>query len=164
MSAAPVIRAVDPLGADALALLAQAAAEARALYPELFTPDSPPATNTPLGEGDVYLVAFVDGDVPVASGALRRLDATTTEVRRMFVLAHARRRGLARATLAALEEAARGLGVDTLLLETGHRQQPAIALYESAGFTRIAPFGPYGGDPTSVCFAKHLHRAADQAG
>jgi GNAT superfamily N-acetyltransferase len=155
MNAAPAVRPVDPLGADALALLAQAAAEARALYPELFTPASPPATNTPLGEGDVYLAAF-DDVVPVACGALRRLDPTTAEVRRLFVAAHARRRGLARAMLEALEDAARGLGYATLLLETGHRQQPATALYASAGFTRIAPFGPYVGDPTSVCFAKAI--------
>jgi len=158
MSAGLVLRAVDPLGADALDLLAQAAAEARALYPELFTPESPPATNTPLGEGDVYLVAF-DGDVPVACGALRRIDAASAEVRRMFVLAGARRRGLARAMLAALEQAAADLGYARLLLETGFRQQPAMALYESCGFSRSAPFGPYVGDPTSVCFAKAVAAA-----
>lgn len=155
MSPAPLLRAVDPLGAEALALLAQAAAEARSLYPELFTADSPPPSNTPLGEGEAYLVAC-DGAVPVACGALRRLDATTAEVRRMFVVAGARRRGLARAMLVALEDAARDFGYDMLLLETGHRQQPAMALYASCGFARIAPFGACVGDPTSVCFAKRL--------
>jgi len=158
MSAAPIFRAVDPQGVDALALLAQAALEARALYPELFAADSPPPANAPLVEGEIYLVAF-DGDAPVACGALRRLDAATAEVRRMFVLAHVRRRGLARATLAALEDAAIDLGYETLLLETGHRQQPAMALYDAAGFTRVAPFGPYEGDPTSVCFGKRLATA-----
>jgi len=153
MSAPPSIRAVDPRGADALALLAQAAAEARALDPELFTGDSPPPSNPPAGEGDIYLVAR-DGGVPVACGALRRLDATSAEVRRMFVVERARRRGLARTMLDALEQAAIDLGYDTLLLETGFRQQAAMALYESAGFTRIPPFGPYVGDPTSVCYAK----------
>lgn len=158
MSADPVFRAVDPLGADALALLAQAAVEARALYPELFAPGSAPPTNEPLGPGEVYLVAFVDG-APVACGALRRIDAATAEVRRMFVLACARRRGLARATLAALERAAADRGYARLLLETGFRQQPAIALYASCGFARIAPFGPHVGDPTSVCFGKALGQA-----
>lgn len=158
MNPAPSIRAVDPLGAEALALLAQAAAEARALYPELFTADRPPPSNTPLGQGEVYLVAC-DGAVPVACGALRRLDAATAELRRMFVVAHARRRGLARAMLAALEQAATGLGYERLLLETGHRQRPAMALYESCGFTRVAAFGAYVGDPTSVCYAKRLMTA-----
>ncbi len=158
MSRAPSIRAVDPQGADALALLAQAAAEARTLYPELLAPDSPAPANVPLGPGETYLVACLDGE-PLACGALRRLDATTAEVRRMFVAAGARRRGLARAMLAALEHAALGFGYDTLLLETGHRQQPAMALYESCGFARIAPFGAYAGDPTSVCYAKRLAAA-----
>lgn len=162
MSAAPAIRAVDPLGAHALTLLAQAAAEARALYPELFAADSPQPTNTPLRPGEVYLVACLD-DVPVACGALRRLDASTAEVRRMFVARDARRRGLARAMLDALEQAAVALGYDTLRLETGFRQQPAIALYESAGFARIPPFGAYVGDPTSVCLARRLPRAPDPA-
>lgn len=159
MNPAPSIRAVDPLGAEALALLAQAAVEARALYPELFTADRPPPSNAPLGEGEVYLVACDDGAVPVACGALRRLDATTAELRRMFVAAHARRRGLARAMLAALEQSAVDRGYETLLLETGHRQQPAMALYESCGFTRVAAFGAYVGDPTSVCHAKRLMAA-----
>jgi GNAT superfamily N-acetyltransferase len=158
MNPVPSIRAVDPLGAEALALLAQAAAEARALYPELFTADRPPPSNTPLGEGEVYFVVC-DGAVPVACGALRRLDAATAELRRLFVAAHARRRGLARAMLAALEQAATSLGYERLLLETGHRQQSAMALYESCGFTRVAAFGAYVGDPTSVCYAKRLMAA-----
>lgn len=159
MSAGPVLRAVDPRGADALALLAQAAVEARSLYPELFAPGSAPPGNEPLGPGDVYLVAFVDG-APVACGALRRIDATSAEVRRVFVLAGARRRGIARATLAALERAAADLGYARLLLETGFRQRPAMALYASCGFARVAPFGPYVGDPTSVCFGKSLGEVA----
>ena len=159
MSPAPSIRAVDPIGAEALALLAQAAAEARALYPELFAADGPPPSNPPLGKGEVYLVAS-DGAVPVACGALRRLDATTAEVRRMFVAAHARRRGLARAVLEALEDAALEFGYDTLLLETGLRQRAAMSLYEAAGFARIPPFGSHVGDPTSVCFAKDIAKPA----
>jgi putative acetyltransferase len=44
-------------------------------------------------------------------------------------------------------------------LETGNRQPEAIALYEGCGFARIAPFGVYVGDPTSVCFELRLARA-----
>jgi putative acetyltransferase len=39
-------------------------------------------------------------------------------------------------------------------LETGVRQPEAQQLYESMGFRRIEPFGPYVGNPTSVCFEK----------
>jgi hypothetical protein len=56
----------------------------------------------------------------------------------------------------ALEAEARALGVSRLDLETGVRQSQAIALYECAGFSRIAPLGEYVGPPLSVCKAKEL--------
>ena len=147
------VKVVDPQHADALALLLQAAEDARALYPELFAPDSPLPTNAPAVPGSVYLVAY-RGDTPVGCGALRPLQPWVGEVRRMFVTREARRQGVAGAVLAELERHAKTLGYRVLRLETGRRQDPAIALYERCGFRRIAPFGPYVGDPFSVCFEK----------
>jgi CBS domain containing-hemolysin-like protein len=43
-----------------------------------------------------------------------------------------------------------------LVVETGVRQQEAIALYEHAGFSRIPAFGQYVHSPLSVCMAKDL--------
>lgn len=151
----PDIRPVDPQGDDALALLREAAIEARALYPELFDADSPWPGNAPAAPRSVYLVAYVDS-LPCACGALRALSNDCAEVRRMYVLKTARRGGLARAVLQALEAEARELGYTSLRLETGMRQQPAMALYRAQGFVQIPPFGDYASDPTSVCFEKHL--------
>jgi putative acetyltransferase len=148
----------DPQGAEALALLREAAVEARQLYPELFKHDAPWPTNPPVGERGAFLLAYV-GDELAGCGALRMMDATTAEVRRMFVRASARRVGVARAVLAHLEIEARALGYNVLRLETGVRQQAAMALYERAGFKRIPPFGEYAGDPTSVCFEKRIGAA-----
>ena len=78
------------------------------------------------------------------------------ELRRMFVTQHARRDGVARALLARLEADALALGYRRLVLETGTRQKPAMALYRAAGWRRIAPYGSFVGDPTSVCFGKTL--------
>lgn len=150
-----VIEPVDPFHPHALRLLGEAAVEARTLYPELFSPDSPAPTNTPLGAREVYLLACVDGD-PVGCGALRSIDALKGELRRMFVTREARRGGVARALLERLEAEAHALGYRRLVLETGVRQKPAIALYRSAGWRRIPAFGPYVGDPMSVCFGKNL--------
>jgi putative acetyltransferase len=147
------IEAVDPLHPDALALLHEAALDARALYPELFGEDTPLPTNSPAVEGSVYLVAYREGR-PVGCGALRPLQPWVAEVRRMYVTQAARRAGVAKAVLAELERRALGMGYRLLRLETGARQAPAIALYERCGFRRIAPFGPYVGDPMSVCFEK----------
>jgi putative acetyltransferase len=149
------IEAIDPLHADALALLAEAAEDARALYPELFGEDAPRPTNSPAVDGSVYRVAYREGQ-PVGCGALRPLQPWVAEVRRMFVTRAARRAGVAAALLGELERRAHAMGYRLLRLETGNRQAPAIALYERCGFRRIAPFGPYVGDPTSVCFEKPL--------
>ncbi len=104
-----------------------------------------------------YLVAWVGGEA-LGCGALRRLDAESAELKRMYVAERARGRGLGRALLAALEDEARRLGVRRLLLETGRRQPEAIALYRSSGFADVAPYGEYGGSPLSICMAKDLPR------
>lgn len=80
----------------------------------------------------------------------------TAELKRMFVHEDARGQGLASALLADAEAAAVGAGVTTLQLETGPRQDAAIALYERRGYERIPNFGPYEGDPHSICYAKRL--------
>ena len=149
------IEPVDPQHLQALALLSEAAHEARGLYPELFAPNSPAPTNVPLGEREVYLLAWRDG-VAVGCGALRRIDATTVEVRRMFVTREARREGVARALLARLEADALALGYRSLVLETSAKQKPAMALYRASGWRRIKAYGNFVHDATSVCFGKTM--------
>jgi putative acetyltransferase len=129
------IEARDPLSEEALFLLHEAALEARELYQDLVDPATPMPTNQPLRDGDTYLIAFLDGN-PVGCGALRKLGDRTAEVRQMYLLRRARRAGTGRAILIQLENEASRLGYEMLLLETGNRQQPAMALYEAHRFTR----------------------------
>lgn len=82
INAAISIRHVDPQGADALALLREASADARALYPELFV-GTASATNGPLPAGSVHVVACAQGQ-PLACGAIYRMDETVAEVKRMY--------------------------------------------------------------------------------
>jgi putative acetyltransferase len=103
----------------------------------------------------VFLVVLAD-DHPVACGAVRELQPGVGEVKRMFVRPEWRRRGIARRLLTALELKARDLGYEFLRIETGVGQPEAIALYQSAGYTAIPPFGVYIGNPASVCFEKRL--------
>lgn len=142
---------VDPQGTVALSLLREATLDVAPLYTDRDPTQIPPPPNEPLPERGVYVVAYVD-DQPLACGALRPLDESTAEVRRMYVHRDHRRQGLASVVLAHLITQATRLGFTSLLLETGDRQAPAIALYESFGFKRIAPFGPYVDDPTSICY------------
>jgi GNAT superfamily N-acetyltransferase len=107
----------------------------------------------------VFVVARVDG-MPVGCGALRpALDGAPglAEVKRMYTRPEARRRGVSRAILARLEDAARAFGYRRIQLETGVRQPEAMTLYEAAGYHRIPPYGEFRDDPLSVCYAKDLH-------
>ena len=146
---------MDSQGVDALPLLREAAIEARELYPDSFPPGTPWPVNSPTPARGIYLVGYSEGK-PVVCGALRPIDADGVEVRRMFVTADSRRRGLARAMLQELESYAENFGYSVMRLETGNRQLSAITLYETLGFKAIAPFGEYENDPLSVCFEKAL--------
>lgn len=106
-----------------------------------------------------FLVAWVDGR-PVGCGALRRLGDDQAEIKRMYVVPEARRSGIGRAILRALEDEARRLGVAALILETGSRQPAAIAMYEAEGFQRCPCWGDYLASPLAVCFAKPLVEGA----
>lgn len=138
--------------ADAVALRAAQRVELDGLYGADVEPGAKPTAD----DISVFLLARdSDGD-PVGCGALRQLDATSAEIKRMFVPHEHRRRGISRAVLAALEEAARDHGWTTLRLETGTLQHEAIGLYESAGYVRIPNFGPYEGQPYSLCYERIL--------
>ncbi len=103
----------------------------------------------------VFLVVEEYGRT-VAGGGLRRWDAGTAEVKRMWTAPAHRRRGHARSVLRALERAARKRGYASVRLQSGTEQPEAPALYEQEGFERIAPYGPYREDPRCVCFEKRL--------
>lgn len=86
-----------------------------------------------------FVVARVDGEA-VGCGALRPLDATTVEVKRMYTRAAYRRRGVAQVIMAEFERLARDFGYATLKLQTGPLQPEAAALYERVGYRRIPRF------------------------
>jgi GNAT superfamily N-acetyltransferase len=102
-----------------------------------------------------FVVGYLDG-AAVAMGGVRRLDADTAEVKRMYVAPHARGRGLSRVVLARLEDLARELGVRRVILETGSKQPEAMRLYETSGYERIENFGHYRCEPLSVSYGKSL--------
>ncbi len=103
---------------------------------------------TPMDEHDFdppsgAFVVGLDGEAPVACGGIRRVDDATAEIKRMYVVEQARRRGLARLVLAHLEKVARDLGYRRLVLESGNAQPEALALYRSSGYGPVTPYGFY---------------------
>jgi GNAT superfamily N-acetyltransferase len=100
---------------------------------------------------------------PVATAAWRhRPDvsalggAVATEIKRMYVVPRAQRRGLARLMLRHLEVTAAAAGADVMVLETGAAQPEAIALYESSGYVPIEGFGYYRDSPTVRYLGKRI--------
>jgi GNAT superfamily N-acetyltransferase len=89
-------------------------------------------------------------------GGFRFVDADIVEIKRMFVAATHRGRGLSRLVLARLEGMAAAHGAVRIVLETGRKQPEAMALYTSAGYERIDGFGHYRHEPLSASFGKPL--------
>ena len=153
-SAEFILTAEDPVGEVARHLIDRLCAELSARYG---APPSPFSPSEAAGPRTVFLVARLGG-APVACGALRRIDDTIAEVKRMYVAPEGRRRGIARFILRELEHRAMGFGYRTIRLETGIGQPEALALYETCGYRRIPAYGPFVGNATSVCFEKDLCR------
>ncbi|WP_329395260.1 GNAT family N-acetyltransferase [Streptomyces lydicus] len=114
----------------------------------------------------IYLLAY-DGGRAVASGGWRVQEdaaegytAGDAEIKRMFVTAEARGRGLARQILAALEADARAAGRSRMVLETGIKQPEALELYASSGYVPVTKFGLYRTYDDSRCMAKPLTEPA----
>ena len=156
METAIDIRRSTPTSPEAARLIANLNAELTATFPE------PGATHFSLnpaqtaGGDGAFLIAYLD-DVAVGCGAVRRLDETTAELKRMYVDPSVRGQGIGRALVDALEREARRLGATRVVLETGTRLPRAIKLYESKGYARIPLFGEYLASPeTSLCFGKAL--------
>jgi GNAT superfamily N-acetyltransferase len=103
----------------------------------------------------VFFVVSQDGR-DVGGGGIRRLDGGIGEVKRMYVVPDARRQGISRLLLKALVERATELGYGELWLETGTAQPEAMALYESAGFERIPPYGQYKEYDNARCYRRVL--------
>ena len=140
--------------------------QVQAYYVEIYGgPDSTPMCvsefEPPRGR---FFVAYSHGS-PVAMGGWRsrsdrgdredRRDGTA-EIKRMYVAASARGRGVGRALLATLETSAVDAGMRRLVLETGQVQRAALGLYRSSGYQPVARFGHYAAEPNAVHLGKTL--------
>jgi GNAT superfamily N-acetyltransferase len=142
--------------ADGTALRAAQRAELDARYG---SDDHEPGAAPTGADVTFFVIARDEPGTALGCGGLRLLATGSAEIKRMYVRPVARGSGVATAILGALEAEARRLGVTTLLLETGTVQPDAIRFYEREGYTRIDNFGPYRGEPLSVCYARELPAA-----
>jgi len=86
-----------------------------------------------LGPRGRLLVAIAGAEV-VGVGALKPVDSTVVEIKRMYVRPQARGQGIGRAILERLLADARAIGYQVARLETATFMREAHALYRSLGF------------------------------
>ena len=86
----------------------------------------------------LFLVAL-DGDQLIGTGAIRRYDDETAELRRMWLLEPYQGRGIGYRLWLALRGFARQTGYRRIRLTTDDENVRARAFYERIGFTWMAP-------------------------
>ena len=142
---------VSPANEEARELIRELDAEIAALYPGL------PINGIDAAEFERaggYFVVAREAGYAVGCGAFRPVGDRCAEIKRMFVKASVRRRGIARKILGHLEEEIRRRGFRSIVLETGCDNSEAMALYETEGYFPIPAFLGYVGSPISRCYAK----------
>lgn len=149
---------VDPTSPTAIESLTAYAAELEQRFPTGFlgagTLTAGLDAFTP--PGGTFVVATSDGDT-IGCGGVAALGGATGELKRMWIDRPWRGLGLGRRLLSELEDRARALGHQRLVLDTNRTLTEAIALYESAGFD---PVERYNDNPDAQAwFAKQLVEA-----
>jgi GNAT superfamily N-acetyltransferase len=135
-----VVREEPPDGPVARPLLEHYVADIADRYPG-WHPGIGPSANPEdfVGDHGRFVVVLADGE-PVGCGGLKRLDAATGEVKRLYVVPAARGRGVAGRLLDELEERARAFGCWRVRLDTGDRQPEALRLFRAAGYREIPAY------------------------
>jgi GNAT superfamily N-acetyltransferase len=107
-------------------------------------------------ENMTALAVAYENDTPIACGAWKRIDATTAELKRLYVLPQFRRKGVARSLIASLEADAAAAGIRRMILETAVDTTDSHRLYLSAGYRIMDYYGSPAGENNCLCFHKIL--------
>lgn len=103
-----------------------------------------------------HVIVAYENELPVGCGAFKLFEETVVEIKRMYVQAQHRGKGIAAEILKSLEQWAKEEGFTACVLETGLNQPEAIRLYEKTGYKRIPNYGQYVGVDISICMRKEL--------
>ena len=80
----------------------------------------------------------------------------TFEVKRIYIAPEFRRKGVASAVIAALEQDAAKHGFNKAILETARTTEDSAALYTKLGYRVIPYYGSPAGAENCLCFEKNL--------
>lgn len=130
---------VDGATRDALACLDAYADDIDERFPEGFDKGDLVRPHEVSGEAGAFFVAYEEGR-PVGCGALRRLEPGVGEIRHVWVHRDARRLGLARRLLDALEREASARDFTVVRLDTHAALKEAQAMYRACGYREIPAY------------------------
>jgi DNA-binding MarR family transcriptional regulator/GNAT superfamily N-acetyltransferase len=137
--AAITIALVDGAAPDARACLEAYAADIDARFPEGFDKDDLVRPEEVSGDAGAFFVAYEEGH-PVGCGALRCPEPEVGEIRHVWVAPAARRLGLARRLLTALEQEAVARHLAVVRLDTHAALTEAQTMYRACGYTEIPAY------------------------
>ena len=149
----PEVRTIDPFQPEVIELLWRMRREIDGLYGEVTT--SPPPQQEFQVPRAAFMAAFMQGSM-VGCGGIKPWDARTAILKRLFVVPEQRRKGVARMLMHGLEQQARTFGYERMVLDTGFKQEGALALYPSLGYRRASCTGRNDVKDWGVCFEKVL--------
>lgn len=149
----PEVRTIDPFQPEVIALLWRMRREIDGLYGEVTT--SPPPQHEFQVPRAAFMAAFVQGTM-IGCGGIKPWDTRTAILKRLFVVPEQRRKGVARMLMHGLEQQARTFGYERMVLDTGFKQEGALALYPSLGYRRASCTGRNDVKDWGVCFEKVL--------
>lgn len=104
---------------------------------------------------ETVVIAYSDQKA-VGCCCFKEFESHTVEIKRMYLNAHYRRKGIANKMLSEIELWAIEKGYFTTILETGYKMPEAIHLYRKMGYIQIPNYGQYADNPDSICMSKQL--------
>jgi ribosomal protein S18 acetylase RimI-like enzyme len=136
----PVIVATDPRRPEARSALIRYLAEVRGRINGIAVDDdAADDVDDFVAPGGVFLLVY-RGDEVVGCGAVRTMAPGVGELNRMWIRPDSRRSGLGDRLLSELVAHSRGLGHETLRLDTNAALTQALALYSKHGFEPVERF------------------------
>ncbi len=108
-------------------------------------------------ENMACLIVAYDNEIPIGCGCWKRVNQTTAEVKRIFIMPEYRRQGVASAIIRKLEGSIAQAGYCHSILETARTTNDSKALYLSLGYQEIDYFGSPAGAENCLCFEKKVN-------